>query len=506
MAGSPKIVSALRANWLLNVVGLALSFAASIVLVRTLEPALFAEYSAVLAIVGLATFVFEIGANSGLTRYLHEASQHGARGTFYRAMQRRRFLAAALCALLLIALGPLYARSTEFSALADQRGLFLLIAAIVAATLTRLLAHYGLIALFETTTALLLQQGFQIARAVALAVIALSGGRLPHLVGALLVLALVEAVIVHTRLWRQLRGERAPMPPGFVASAQKFGLLTVLDKAAAMLGSGSVLMLALAPHHAVAQMALLGLAVDLVGKLVSVTVMPMGNLVAPYLSQTSDDAAAQALATGRVVKLSSLLYCFTIGLGALVLPAFVALVYGPGYREAAGIALLLLLPTAYENWIRGSCSPALLRNRRGRELMRVNGLQAIVTVVTLLLVVRQPLPIAVLAVGIARALPASLNLLLLRRIVPGRTYLVPLQGLLFAILAALIGSELARILPLPELARTVVAAALFTLLFYAGVRWLILRDADTLRLAHRLVGSRIKFLRQLLPPLPAVPS
>lgn len=502
MAGSQKIVSALRANWLLNVVGLALSFCASVVLVRTVEPALFAEYSAVLAIIALATFVFEIGANSGLTRYLHDASQHGARGAFYRAMQRRRLLAAALCAVTLIALGPLYARSTDFAALAEQRWLFIVIAAIVATTLTRLLAHYGLIALFEAKTALLLQQGFQIARAIALAAIALLGGRLPHLVAALLFLALLEAAIVHTRLWRFIRAEQAPMPAGFVNRAQRFGILTILDKAAAMLGSGSVLLLVLAPHHAAGTMALLGLAVDLVGKLVSVTVMPMGNLVAPYLSQTSDDANAQARATARVVKLSSLLYCFTIGLGALVLPAFVTAVYGADYREAAAAALLLLLPTAYENWIRGSCSPALLRNHRGRDLMKVNAVQAVITVATLALVIRQPLHIAVLAVGAARAIPASINLLLLRRIVPGRTYLVPLQGLLVAAASAAAAIAASRAIPSTELLRAIVAASIFSALFYLGMRCLVLRDADTLQLAHRIAGTRIRILHRLLPALP----
>jgi len=503
MASSQKIVSALHANWLLNLVGLALSFCATVVLVRTVEPALYAEYCAVLAIIGLATFVFEIGANSGLTRYLHDAALCGARGTFYRAMQRRRLLAAALCAATLIGLGPIYARGTQFAALAADRWLFVLIAAIVASTLVRLLAHYGLIALFETRTALLLQQGFQILRAASLAALALAGARLPQLIGALLVFTLLEGALVHRRLARLIDAERAPLPSGFVGRAQRFGLLTILDKAAAMLGSGSVLMLVLAPHHAVATMALLGLAVDLVGKLVSVTVMPMGNLVAPYLSQTGDDTAAQALATGRVVKLSSLLYCFTVGLGALVLPAFVGLVYGQSYREAAGLALLLLLPTAYENWIRGSCSPALLRNGRGRDLLRVNALQAVVTLATLALVARQPLPVAILAIGAARALPTSLNLLLLRRIVPGRTYLVPLQGLLAALVAAAVALTATRALPVPEAARAVLSASLFALLFYAGLRWLVFRDRDTLHLAHRVVGARLSLLRRLLPALPA---
>ena len=51
------------------------------------SPRFLPMYSAVLAIIGVATLVFETGAYSGLTRYFHEASQHGARGTFYRNMQ-----------------------------------------------------------------------------------------------------------------------------------------------------------------------------------------------------------------------------------------------------------------------------------------------------------------------------------------------------------------------------------------------------------------------------------
>jgi O-antigen/teichoic acid export membrane protein len=502
MAGSQKIVHALRANWLLNIVGLGVSFCASVVLVRSASPALFAQYSAVLAIIGIATFVFEAGANSGLTRYFHAAAELEARGTFYRQMQRRRALGAALCAVALVFVGPTYARSTQFDSLAADHWLFVIIAGTVAATLTRLLAHYGLIALFETKSALLLQQGFQILRAAALAAIALAGGTLRELVLALLIIAIFEALLVHGRLWHFIGGERAPTPPGFVNRAQKFGLLTILDKGCAMLGGGAVLMLVLAPHHSVLSMALLGLAVDLVGKLVSLTVMPMGNLVAPYLSQTSDDAPAQALATGRVVKLSSLLYCFTVGLGALALPSFVGLVYGASYRPAAQTALLLLIPTAFENWIRGTCSPALLRNGRARDLMRVNALQAVVTIATLALVAHQPLLVAVGAVGCARALTGAFNLLLLRSLVRPGTFRVPLQGAATALIGALAAFAASRLLPAPELARAVISGAIFTVLFYAGLRWVIFRDADTLRLAHRVTGTRIKPLNRLLPALP----
>lgn len=501
MAASNKIISALHANWWLNLAGLLLSFAASVVLVRTMPKDLFAQYAAVMAMIGLTTLIFEAGANSGLTRYLAEAGRRNARGTFFLRMQRRRWLAAVICIIALIAFGPIYASHTDYKILATQPWIFAAIAAIVTATLVRLLAHYGLIALFETKTALMIQQGFQIARSASLALIALCGGSLVHIVAGLFTLAAVEGLIVNRRLWRLIRTEREPVETEFINRAQKFGVLTILDKACAMLGSGTVLMLVLAPHHSIASMALLGLAVDLVGKLVSVTVMPMGNLVAPYLSETSDDPTAQALATGRVVKLSSLLYCFTIGLGALMLPWFVGTLYGADYRAAAGFALLLLIPTAFENWIRGSCSPALLRNGRGRDLMRVNILQAFVTIGTLALVMRLPFEVALISVGCARALTASLNLVLIRKIVHARTYLVPLQGIVLALTAAAFAYTIGHMLPTIEIARAIATGAIFAVVFYLGMRWFIFRDRDTLRLAHRVVGTRIKPLSRLLPAL-----
>ena len=88
MVSSEKILPALRANWVLNALGLLLSFGASVALMRVIPRELFAQYAAVLAIVGVATLVFEAGANSGLTRYLREASEFGAAGTFYLRMQR----------------------------------------------------------------------------------------------------------------------------------------------------------------------------------------------------------------------------------------------------------------------------------------------------------------------------------------------------------------------------------------------------------------------------------
>jgi O-antigen/teichoic acid export membrane protein len=502
MAGSQKILAALHANWSLNLIGLLLSYGASIVLVRAMHPELFAEYAAAIGLIALASLVFEAGANSGLTRYLAEAEKQGARGTFYRRMQSRRWLAAVGCVAVLGLLGPLYARSTHFDALTAQPWLFAIVGATVAATLLRLLAHYGLIALFETKAALLLQQGFQVGRAVLLAGIALVGGSLAHLLGTLLALAAIEALIVHRRFWGMIREERAPLPEDFISRAQQFGLLTVFEKVCAMLGGGTFLMLVLAPQHAVLAVAFFALAIDLVGKGLSLTAMPMGNLVAPFLSHTSDDPAAQGRAIGRVVKLSSLLYCFSVGAGLLLIPTFVPAVYGASYSGAVVLALVLLVPTAFESWVRGSCSPALLRNGRYRELLRVNVLQAVLSLTTLALVYRKDLAIAIGAVGAVRCAVAALNLAQVRALVPAGTFRVPLQGLLISGLCCALAHSWGALLPLPGLARGGVQVLAFALFFYAGLRWVILRDEDTLHLAHRITGSRIRPLARLLPPAP----
>jgi len=160
MTSSSKIISALHANWWLNLAGLLFSYLASVVLVRAIPRELFAQYAAVLAIVGVATLVFEAGANSGLTRYLREASECGAVGTFYLRMQRRRWVAAIICAVAVVLLGPIYARSTQLGAAASERWVFICVAVLVAATLTKLLAHYGLLALFEAKTALLFRVAY----------------------------------------------------------------------------------------------------------------------------------------------------------------------------------------------------------------------------------------------------------------------------------------------------------------------------------------------------------
>lgn len=491
MVSPEKILTAVRSNWLLNAAGLLLSFCATVVLVRTMTPELYAQYAAVLAIIWLATLVFEAGANSGLTRYLAEASRLGARGTFYRAMQRRRWAAAGLMAVVVIALGPLYASSTGFAGLAREPGIFIPVALIVAGSMTRALAHYGLVALFETKKALVWEQTFLVSRSLLLAAIAVLGGSLWHLVAGFLFVIAIEAVSADLRLWRLIRHERDALPGGFLNRAQSFGLMTIFDKLCAALGSGGTLLLALAPFHSAGELALLALATDLCGKILSITVMPMGNLVGPYLSQVGDDSAAQGRAAARVVKLSLLPYCITVGGAVLVLPAFIPLVYGSPYAGAIACAVFLLVPAAFENWVRGCCSPALLRIGRYRTLALLNILQAAATITAIALVHREALPTAVLIIGLTRAVVSSLSLLAVRGFTENGFLRVAARALLFAALAGAVAVAAGRWLPLAPVANALVQAALYTILALAGLAVVIRRDEDTSAVVSRLLGSRL---------------
>jgi hypothetical protein len=502
MSNHRKLLRALRANWWISLAGLAISFACGVILLRSMPSDLYAEYAAVGALVSLMTLAFEAGSNSGFTRYLHDAGRMEARATFYRAMRRRRWWSAGLCVLTLCALGPWYVSGTQLHALRAQPWLFLIVAGIVSASLMRLLAHYGLLGMFETKPALLIQQGFLVLRAMVLALAGVMGAGLPVLLWVLLVTTVIEEVMVDRQLRRLIGEEDKALPDGFIRRAQRYGLLTILDKACAMLGGGTMLVLVLAPRQSAAALAMLALAVDVVGKINALIVLPMGNLVAPYLSATPDDPQLQAHATGRVLKLTSLLYSFCSGAALLILPEALVWVYGTRYAEASGLALLLFGPIAFENWVRGSCSPALLRNGAYKGLVGVNIIQASVTLAALALSWRWDMKGVIMAVGFSRAIVSSFNLWVIRRIVAPGAFHSALSGFFVAAASAGLAFWVRTLLQIEGPWGLLAAFGLYAVLFYTGFRTCVLRDSDLLRMAHRLIPPHWRGVARILPSQP----
>jgi hypothetical protein len=128
--------------------------------------------------------------------------------------------------------------------------------------------------------------------------------------------------------------------------------------------------------------------------------------------------------------------------------------------------------------------------------------QAVVTLTVLVLVRQQPVEVVILFVGVVRAVIVSFSLVLVRPLVPVGSYRVPLQAALIAAFSCAIAYAWGLLVPLPGTGRAAVEGLTFVLLFYVGLRWLVLRDRDTLHLAHRVAGHRVKLLNRLLPAVP----
>jgi O-antigen/teichoic acid export membrane protein len=415
----PGMARALRSNGVLNLVGLGASFLASAWMVRSMDPGSYAQLGVVSAMVGVVGFVAEAGGNAGFSRFYREAESRGFASGFYSGMLRRRLRAGLFAALLVALLGPWYARWTGFVELRDSPWLFAGVGALCGTTLGKWLPHYGLMAMLEPGTALGLQHGFMVLRSVCSGFAGAAGAGVGGILGIWLGVALVEAWCFHRKFTARLPRDSAALSSGFVGEVVQYGLHSTLDKACAMLGGGSVLVLFFAARYGTgnpaADLAYVALGYEVTGKILGLTVMPMANLVTPYLSRVAADPVESARAAGGVCSLSAFLYALSIG-GAFVLtPLLLPLFYGQRMEPASAMVQLILVPMALEAWARGVVSPVLLRNGEPGALFRLNAGQLLATVGSVWATWNTGLEEAVLWIGSVRGGVALCGLIWLRK-------------------------------------------------------------------------------------------
>ena len=415
----PGMARALRSNGLLNLVGLGASFLASAWMVRSLDPGTYAQLGVVSAMVGVVGFVAEAGGNAGFSRFYREAESKGFASGFYSGMLRRRLCAGFLAGLLVACLGPWYAQWMAFPELRGNPWLFAGVGALCGTTLGKWLPHYGLMAMLEPGSALGLQHGFMVLRSVFSGVAGAVGAGVTGVLGIWLGVALCEAWCFHWRFTARLPRDDAAPAPGFLREAVRYGLHSSLDKACAMLGGGGVLVLFFAARYGAgtraADLAYVALGYEVTGKILGLTVMPMANMVTPYLSRVAADPVQTARAGGGVCSLSALLYALSIGAAFLLTPLLVPLLYGHRMEPASALVRLILVPMAVEAWARGVVSPVLLRNGDPDTLFRLNTGQFLATVGSVWLTWGAELEDAVLWIGTVRGGAALCGLIWLRR-------------------------------------------------------------------------------------------
>ncbi len=486
-----SFIGAARANLIIAPIGLVLSMVASIVVARQLGPEGYADYATILALVSWLLLLVEAGGNTGFARFLNEAGQADARATLYRAVLRLRWLLGACVIVALVALGPLWA---AWAGLAPDRWsvtLFALIGLMAALGLHSQLAYYGLLASFMHRQALVISQGITVLRAGGICLVVVFVAESPAAIAALLVaVACVETAVFHRVTSRLFAAERAPLRPGMVTDSLRHGLVAVIDKITTAMGGGAFLLIVLAGHYGRAELAMLGIATDLLQKALSVAGMPVSNLVMPLLNARRDQPEQFRTAVARLIGIASLLLFAVLGGVAVFLPSGIPLLFGEAYRDAVALALWFLVPLFFESWVRMTVGSALLTLDRYRLLLGVNAVSIVLVVVAFALTYDRGLTAIIVGQGLVRLIMGVAVLVVSQRAGLFRLAWLPGRALLLVCLAIALARLAETALPASIHPAAGLAIGLVT---YSGVllglmRWALELDREFVDAIRRLAG------------------
>ncbi|MEW6616662.1 MAG: hypothetical protein AB1401_14500 [Thermodesulfobacteriota bacterium] len=397
-----KIIYAARTNAILGPMGVLVSLFGMVIVVRTLEPALYTEYVTFLALVTWLRLFGEAGGSIGFMRYLKSAEQTQSRGTFYLSVIGRYCFVGIVMVFALQYFGPLWAKWAGLSLVTWNPTVFIAVSLIVFVNLSGIIAYYGLLGTFNHEVALLSSHVFTILRTLSIAVVALFMPTLIALSVVLVLVSMVENVWYHIKAWSIFKSERSPLPKGIVMSSNNHGLVTVFDKVTSAMGGGSFLLLILAPVYGRHELAFLAVANDVIQKALSIAGLPMSNMILPYLNNSLSNDEAFDAAAGKVTKLSMLLFLPVVGAVLIFVPSGLPLLFGDIYRDAIPLALLILIPAFFDSWVRFVLVSSLITKGKYGQIIILNTVQAILAILAIYVTYKLGLIAIVIAQGLVK--------------------------------------------------------------------------------------------------------
>jgi O-antigen/teichoic acid export membrane protein len=398
---SPAVLAA-RANAWLAPLSTVVASIASIFVVRILGPDIFADYAILMSLLAWILLIADGGANAGLSRYLKEASTVNARATFYHTLQFRRWGVVLIIVISLIWIGPFWVRTIGLSKYSLQSIDFVLVGLLAGVMLHGQLASSALLSIFRHRDVLLTNQCATITRALILTLLATILRKPTFLLVALFICGLVEAFILNSILMNYIGRERSVLPYDFVNASQKHGLVGVFDKSTSALSAGPFLILILAGSQAPIDLAMLAIACDLLQKVLSVSALPLSNIVMPIFNNSRNDVYRFRVQVTRLGGLMVVLFSLTIGFLVVALPKGLPLLLGDGYLRAVPIALIWLLPLFFEAGVRMIWGAALISLDEHSWLMKYNILYACASLFIVFLFRHADLNMLILFLGIMR--------------------------------------------------------------------------------------------------------
>lgn len=408
-----SIVNAARINLLLAPVGTLLAALASVLVARWLSPENYADYATLMSLVTWLLILAEIGCNTGLGRFLKQAEVTYARGSLYNTLQLRRWLVSVTLAILLVWIGPFWAKSVGFSEDRWQPFVFLMIGLLAAIMLHGQLASSAMLSVFKHKQVLLTNQSMSITRALALIVSASLTRNPVWLVLALLIIAILEASVLHRFISLHIGHEKAKLTNGIANAAQKHGLVTLFDKLTTALSGGPFLLLVLAGLYSRVDLAMFAIATDLIQKMLSLVGLPLSNIIMPALNDSRNDIERFRLQITRLGGLMIPLFSIAIGGIITVMPLGLPLLLGPAYKPAVVIAVLWVLPVFFESGIRMVWGAALIALDQYRWLMFFNFIYGLVSLLIVFTLSVKGLKSLLMLLGILRFM---MSLVLLHKV------------------------------------------------------------------------------------------
>ncbi len=500
----PTVLSAVRANILLVPLGTVVAAIASVLVARMLRPETFADYATLMALVAWLLLLAEGGCNVGLGRFLNEAQSTSARGTLYRTLQHRRWVLALLLASSLIWLGPIWTRAIGLSEARWQSITFVLVGLLAAVMLHGQLASSVLLATFRHRRVQLTSQSMTIARALTLATLAGTLREPAALVAALLVLAAVEAWILHWLTTAHVGRERNALPRGMANAAQKHGLVALFDKLTTALSAGPFLLLVLAGTHGRSELAMLAIATDLLQKALSVIGLPLSNIVIPALNDSRNDIERFRLQVSRLGGSMVVLFAIAVGGIAVALPAGLPMLLGASYEPAVTIAMIWLLPLFLEAGVRMIWGAALVVLDQYRWLMSFNLAYGATSLIVVFVAREAELNTLLLCLGFLRL---CMSMVLLYRAMqlnllppesrPSRVMVVAAGSCMLSLIA----QGFIDFFSLPVFT-LVTGIGIYVMLILASLQWLYLIPRPSYDALYQIAGKYKALLMRIIPPQP----
>lgn len=486
-----SFISAIRANLIFGPISLILSLVASIAIARQLGPESFADYATILAFVSWGLLLFEAGGNTGFARFLNEAGRSRARLTLYNSLLLWRRILGLLVIVTLAIIGPYWVTGTGLSSDRWSITLFILIGLLVALGLQSQLAYYGLLGSFAHRKLLFYNQLFTILRAAGICLMVLFVTKSPiALATVLLAVACLETIVFNRQAMRIFVKEHEPLKTGMFLATLRHGLVAVFDKITTSMGGGAFLLIVLAGYYDRSELAMLGVATDLLQKSLLIPGFLVSNLVMPLLNVRRDRPKEYLTTVARLVTISSLLFFSVLGGVVLSLPLGLPLLYGEAYREAVILGMWFVVPLFFEAWVRMTAGSALLTLDRYRMIIGLNIATLFFVVVSLVFTYDLGLTLIVIMQGVVRIIMSVMILIFSSSSGLFRLAWLPWRALALVCLAYIIGYSAATLIYLVTHPIIQISIALLTYvaILLGFMRWVLELDREFVEAIQRLAG------------------